>query len=296
MQRSQRSRPRTERSKHRWPAKRPPLCLLPVTSVTKSDNQRSRRRSGQQSSRRARRPYRTCRRTTIRTSPGARTNASSSSGPRSSWPLTQNVSSSCLRRRNGRSSGSGRRQRPSAIRICPQVHLPRSRCWRSRRLAPNLTDLSCASCASYITGRLFLRDGVALHLRNCLTYISFITISEAINPMILLLGGEKGGTGKSCLAQNLAVWIQARGGDVLLLDADPQGTTADWAEERSQQSDLKAIPVVQAQGQIRSTLTDLQKRYRQIVVDAGGADSEALRSAMTVATHMLIPFSRSGVT
>ncbi|MFO6256441.1 chromosome partitioning protein ParA, partial [Pseudomonas aeruginosa] len=37
--------------------------------------------------------------------------------------------------------------------------------------------------------------------------------------MILLLGGEKGGSGKSCLAQNLAVWIQARGGDVLLLDA-----------------------------------------------------------------------------
>ena len=30
--------------------------------------------------------------------------------------------------------------------------------------------------------------------------------------MILLLGGEKGGSGKSCLAQNLAVWLQARGG------------------------------------------------------------------------------------
>ncbi|QIQ74813.1 Iron-sulfur cluster carrier protein (plasmid) [Pseudomonas coronafaciens] len=56
--------------------------------------------------------------------------------------------------------------------------------------------------------------------------------------MILLLGGEKGGSGKSCLAQNLAVWLQARGGDVLLLDADPQGTTADWAAERSAQGDL----------------------------------------------------------
>jgi chromosome partitioning protein len=108
--------------------------------------------------------------------------------------------------------------------------------------------------------------------------------------MILLLGGEKGGSGKSCLAQNLAVWLQARGGDVLLLDADPQGTTADWAAERADQSDLKAIPVVQAHGNIRQTLLDLRGRYRQIVVDAGGADSEALRSAMTVATHMLIPF------
>ncbi|KJZ52494.1 AAA family ATPase, partial [Pseudomonas marginalis] len=108
--------------------------------------------------------------------------------------------------------------------------------------------------------------------------------------MILLLGGEKGGSGKSCLAQNLAVWIKARGGDVLLLDADPQGTTADWAAERNDQGDLPPIPVVQAHGNIRQTLLDLRGRYRQIVVDAGGADSEALRSAMTVATHMLIPF------
>ena len=59
--------------------------------------------------------------------------------------------------------------------------------------------------------------------------------------MILLLGGEKGGSGKSCLAQNLAVWIKARGGDVLLLDADPQGTTADWAAERNDQGDLPPI-------------------------------------------------------
>ena len=108
--------------------------------------------------------------------------------------------------------------------------------------------------------------------------------------MILLLGGEKGGSGKSCLAQNLAVWLQARGGDVLLLDADPQGTTADWAAERSAQPNLPSIPVVQAHGNIRETLADLRGRYRQIVIDAGGSDSEALRSAMTVATHMLIPF------
>lgn len=108
--------------------------------------------------------------------------------------------------------------------------------------------------------------------------------------MIVLLGGEKGGSGKSCLAQNLAVWLQREGRDVLLLDADPQGTSADWAKEREQVGILPALPVVQAHGNIRQTLLDLQKRYGEIIVDAGGADSEALRSAMTVATHMLIPF------
>ena len=46
--------------------------------------------------------------------------------------------------------------------------------------------------------------------------------------MIILVGGEKGGAGKSCLAQNLAVYLQTKNRDVLLLDADPQGTTTDW--------------------------------------------------------------------
>ena len=38
--------------------------------------------------------------------------------------------------------------------------------------------------------------------------------------MILLIGGEKGGSGKSCLAQNLAIYLKKhRGMDVLILDA-----------------------------------------------------------------------------
>ena len=45
-----------------------------------------------------------------------------------------------------------------------------------------------------------------------------------------------------------------------------------------------------ASGNIRQTLKDIAKRYQIVVVDVGGQDSEALRSAMTVATHMLLPF------
>lgn len=108
--------------------------------------------------------------------------------------------------------------------------------------------------------------------------------------MIILVGGEKGGSGKSCLAQNLAVYLQKNARDVLLLDADPQGTTTDWIKERDENLDLKSIPAVQAAGNIRHILMDLSKRYEDIIIDAGGQDSEALRSAMTVATHMLLPF------
>lgn len=108
--------------------------------------------------------------------------------------------------------------------------------------------------------------------------------------MNILIGGEKGGTGKSCLSQNLAVYLQRKQRDVLLLDADPQGTTTVWASQRSDNPDVTPISLLQASGNIRQTLKDLSSRYQDIVIDAGGQDSEALRSAMTIATHMLIPF------
>lgn len=119
--------------------------------------------------------------------------------------------------------------------------------------------------------------------------------------MICLIGGEKGGSGKSCLAQNIAVALQQRNHDVLLVDADPQLTTAVWAKERSKNENLPHIPCVQlhnaveniegiaATDDVRRTLKDLEKRYQTIVIDAGGQDSEALRAAMTVASHMLVP-------
>lgn len=109
--------------------------------------------------------------------------------------------------------------------------------------------------------------------------------------MILLVGGEKGGSGKSCLAQNLAVYLaKYKELDILLLDADPQETTTDWVHQRNENTELPKIHSVQASGNIRDTLKDLETRYDAVVVDAGGQDSEALRSAMTVATFMLIPF------
>ncbi len=74
------------------------------------------------------------------------------------------------------------------------------------------------------------------------------------------------------------------------LDSDPQGTTTDWAKEREENDALVAISCVHASGNIRQTLLDLTERYEVIVIDAGGHDSEALRSAMTVATHILLPF------
>ena len=107
--------------------------------------------------------------------------------------------------------------------------------------------------------------------------------------MILVVGGEKGGAGKSCIAQNLSVWLKSGGHDVLLVDADPQRTSYLWSQERLGNEQLIELPVEHAMGDLRKLLLDRAKRYAAIVVDVGGADSMTLRSAMTVATHILFP-------
>ena len=108
--------------------------------------------------------------------------------------------------------------------------------------------------------------------------------------MIVLVGGEKGGSGKSCLAQNLAVYFRTHyNGEVLLVDCDPQRTTSDWIQERKDNTDLPSINCVQLYGNIREDLLSLKTRYDFVVVDCGGQDNRALRSSMSVASHALIP-------
>ncbi len=52
--------------------------------------------------------------------------------------------------------------------------------------------------------------------------------------MIVLVGGEKGGTGKTTLAINLAALRAIRGRDVLLVDTDPQGSASGWVLTRDE--------------------------------------------------------------
>ena len=108
--------------------------------------------------------------------------------------------------------------------------------------------------------------------------------------MIVLIGGEKGGSGKSCLAQNLAVYFaKFKTARVLMVDCDPQRTTSDWIQARNNNPDLTAINCVQLYGKIRNDLLSLESHYDVILVDCGGQDNLALRAAMSVAEYTLIP-------
>lgn len=111
--------------------------------------------------------------------------------------------------------------------------------------------------------------------------------------MIYLIAGEKGGTGKSTIATNLAVHLAMRGVDVLLLDADPQGTASKWVERRNTLPDAAQVKSAQKTGDIYATVKDLSGRYEHLIIDAGGRDSKELRTALVAADKVYVPIRAS---
>lgn len=107
--------------------------------------------------------------------------------------------------------------------------------------------------------------------------------------MLILTGGEKGGSGKSCVAQNIAAALRGIESELLLIDCDPQKTTSEWAQERKLHEELLQIECIQLYGNIKNTLDQLKTKYKIIVLDCGGQDSKAFRSALVTCTHALFP-------
>jgi chromosome partitioning protein len=107
--------------------------------------------------------------------------------------------------------------------------------------------------------------------------------------LIIVVGGTKGGTGKTTLVTNLAVIDITRGKDAILIDADKQGSAAAWSEVRDSK-EVKRIPCVQKYGKgLVQELQELSRKYENVFVDAGGHDAEEMRAAMVAADLLLIP-------
>lgn len=111
--------------------------------------------------------------------------------------------------------------------------------------------------------------------------------------MIILIGSQKGGCGKSTTAVNISADLAGQGHDVVLVDADRQCTAANWATDRVENPALAKVHCVQKYDNIRDTLLDLDQRYEYVIVDAAGRDSRELRTGMTAAHILIVPFRPS---
>jgi chromosome partitioning protein len=100
---------------------------------------------------------------------------------------------------------------------------------------------------------------------------------------IILIGGAKGGPGKSTIATNLSVMSCYMTKKTLLIDIDSKGSTtsSEFINERHDKQ-LKFTPnCIQLSGRyINKEIEDFSNQFDVIVIDAGGYDSVELRSAM----------------
>ncbi|GAA0990021.1 AAA family ATPase [Subtercola frigoramans] len=106
--------------------------------------------------------------------------------------------------------------------------------------------------------------------------------------MIILVGSEKGGPGKTTVAINLSAEFARLGRDVVLVDADAQRSAARWHADREEARITPVIASVEKLGNVRDTLLDLDHRYDIVVVDVAGKDSKEMRTGMTAAHKMIV--------
>ncbi len=105
---------------------------------------------------------------------------------------------------------------------------------------------------------------------------------------VLALSSQKGGSGKTTLAGHLAVQAELSGyGPVCLIDIDPQGSLADWWNER--ETEMPAF----AQTTVARLAADLevlrQQGFKLAVIDTPPAITMAIQSVIQVAELVIIP-------
>lgn len=111
--------------------------------------------------------------------------------------------------------------------------------------------------------------------------------------MILTVGNTKGGVGKTTLAVQLAISRALAGRDVWLIDADRQGTASMAIAARSDAGRTPGVACAQyVDGPaLRAQVQQQRGKWDDIIIDAGGRDSTALRAALILSDVLLVPFA-----
>jgi chromosome partitioning protein len=115
--------------------------------------------------------------------------------------------------------------------------------------------------------------------------------------MILVVGGTKGGSGKSLLATNFTVIRATAGHDVLLIDADEQGSAMDFTRQRQRRMDGKPgyTAMQTREADVAVQVRQMAPKYGDIIIDVGGRDTASQRAALAVADTLVIPFPPTSV-
>lgn len=110
--------------------------------------------------------------------------------------------------------------------------------------------------------------------------------------MLTVVGNLKGGTGKSTVAFNLAVWLAYDKAGVMTFDLDPQCTLLDVSEVRAEDGFEPRFDVSTDLDQLEALAMD-KKNRQPIIVDMSATNMPAMEKALSLADRVLIPVQPS---
>jgi chromosome partitioning protein len=112
--------------------------------------------------------------------------------------------------------------------------------------------------------------------------------------MLTVIGNLKGGTGKSTVAFNLAVWLAHDKPGVRLFDLDPQETLMDTSEIREEDGYEPVIEVSNDIDELEMLVNGKgSKKTTQLVADVSATNMPHLKKAVSLAKRILIPVQPS---
>jgi len=109
--------------------------------------------------------------------------------------------------------------------------------------------------------------------------------------MIIGVLNQKGGVGKTTISVNLAASLSRDGSRVLLIDADPQGSSLDWAAARD--GDPLFSVVGFPRPSIHKEIGQLGQGYDHILIDGPPRVTDLARSSIMASDIVLIPVQPS---
>jgi chromosome partitioning protein len=113
---------------------------------------------------------------------------------------------------------------------------------------------------------------------------------------VVAVAQQKGGSGKSTVAANLAAVLAAGGRRVALLDTDPQGSVTRWHQERQRRGDGRAAPLLfdrPSGWRVPNALDRLRRERDVVVVDTPPHAGTDAKVAIRAADLVLMPLQPS---
>ena len=112
--------------------------------------------------------------------------------------------------------------------------------------------------------------------------------------MLTVIGNLKGGTGKSTVAFNLAVWLAHDKRGVRVFDLDPQATLMDTAEIREEDGYEPLFEVSNDIDELEMLVNSkAKKKSPQLIADVSATNMPHLEKAVSMAKRILIPVQPS---